>query len=208
MDIAVLGAGKVGGILGKKWSHAGHNVGFGVRDPHEDKYQTLLNDCSETAKAQTVAESVASANVVVIALPWNSVNEVVSDLDLNGKLVIDCTNAIASGLKPVFPNTTSAAEQIAAWAAGAHVFKAFNTTGWENMENPDYHGTPITMFYCGDSAEHQTTVHTLIQDVGFEPWFVGELTKARFLEPLALLWISEAIAQGKGRDIAFKMMKR
>ena len=32
MKIAVLGAGNIGGTLGKKWLAAGHEVVFGVRD--------------------------------------------------------------------------------------------------------------------------------------------------------------------------------
>ena len=40
-----------------------------------------------------------------------------------------------SGLEIGF--TTSAGEQVAAWAAGARVVKIFNTTGYNNMANPD-----------------------------------------------------------------------
>ena len=32
MKIAILGAGNIGGTLGKKWLKAGHEVIFGVRD--------------------------------------------------------------------------------------------------------------------------------------------------------------------------------
>ncbi len=32
MDIAVIGAGNVGGTLGTRWSQKGHRVIFGVRD--------------------------------------------------------------------------------------------------------------------------------------------------------------------------------
>ncbi len=207
MDISVVGAGRVGATLGKKWSFAGHNVFFGVREPGRDKFKSLMQQCADSAKLLPVKESASSANIVLLALPWSSIEQVVKDLDLSGKVVIDCTNAIASGFEPMFPNTTSAAEQIAEWATGAQVFKAFNCTGYNNMENPDYNGTAATMFYCGPEQQ-KNNVETLIADIGFEPWFVGDLTKARYLEPLALLWISEAMAEGKGRDIAFKMLQR
>ena len=208
MNIAVIGAGYVGGTLGKKWSIAGHNVFFGVRDPRQSKYQTLLKECSESATMQTVEAAIDSARLVVVALPWNSVEAVIKNINLKDKVIIDCTNPIAQGFKLLFPNTTSGAEQIASWAPGSCVFKAFNTTGWENMENPDFNGTAATMFYCGDTSNHKNDVQKLIEDIGFEPWYVGDLAMARYLEPLAMLWISEAIVRGKGRNIAFKMMRR
>ena len=42
--IAVLGAGKVGGTLGKKWLAAGHEVTFGVRDPGSSRLQSLQSE--------------------------------------------------------------------------------------------------------------------------------------------------------------------
>ena len=33
MNIAIIGAGKVGGALGTSWAKAGHTIVFGVRDP-------------------------------------------------------------------------------------------------------------------------------------------------------------------------------
>ena len=43
----------------------------------------------------------------------------------------------------------------------------------------------------------------LLRDLGFEPLDAGGLTKARILEPFALVWINQAILRGKGRDWAF-----
>jgi 8-hydroxy-5-deazaflavin:NADPH oxidoreductase len=33
MNIAIIGAGNVGGTLGGRWAHNGHKVTFGVRNP-------------------------------------------------------------------------------------------------------------------------------------------------------------------------------
>ena len=86
--------------------------------------------------------------------------------------------------------------------------KVFNTTGANNMESPDYNGVAATMFYCGDDADAKATAARLASDLGFDPVDAGSLEQARLLEPLALLWIRLAYAQGMGRDIAFKLMKR
>ena len=39
MDIAVIGAGNVGGTLGTRWAQGGHRVAFGVRNPRDPKSQ-------------------------------------------------------------------------------------------------------------------------------------------------------------------------
>ena len=128
--------------------------------------------------------------------------------DWTGRVLIDCTNPITPDMRLAVGTTTSAAEQIAGWAQGAYVVKAFNTTGWNNMVDPIYHGERITMFICGDNAESKGIVVGLAEDLGFEVVDAGDLTVARYLEPLAMLWIDLAIGQKLGRDVAFKLVRR
>ena len=208
MRIGVIGAGNVGGALGRGWARKGHEVTFGVRHPSDPKLKPLLEE-TET-KATSPAEAAADAEVVVLATPWEGTEEAVRGLgDLAGRILFDCTNPLApqlSGLTHGFD--TSAAEQVASWAPGARVVKVFNTTGANNMENPDFNGVAATMFYCGDDKEAKSTAHQLAADLGFDPLDCGNLEQARLLEPLALLWIRLAYLQGMGREIAFKLMKR
>ena len=93
----------------------------------------------------------------------------------------------------VIGHTTSGAEQIAQWGVGAHVVKAFNTTGWQNMANPLYGSQGLTMLLCGDKAEPKRVVAVLANQLGFEPVDVGPLKSARYLEALAMLWIDMAV---------------
>jgi len=48
----------------------------------------------------------------------------------------------------------------------------------------------------------------LAEALGFDVADAGDLTAARLLEPLALLWIKLAVVQGQGRDIALKLLRR
>jgi hypothetical protein len=48
----------------------------------------------------------------------------------------------------------------------------------------------------------------LLTDLGFEPLDAGDLTRARLLEPYALVWINQAILRGKGRSWAFAAVER
>jgi NADPH-dependent F420 reductase len=209
MKIAVIGTGSVGRALGTSWAKKGHQVIFGSRDPHSDKVREVLAAAGANASAAGIAEAGAAAEVMVLATPWNTTQQVVEALgNLAGKILVDATNPIGPGFQLAVGTTTSGAEQIAGWAKGARVVKAFNTTGWENMADPIYHGQPITMFICGDDAEVRTVVTGLAEDLGFEVTDTGPLSTARYLEPLAMLWIHLAMVQKQGRQMAFRIVKR
>jgi hypothetical protein len=48
----------------------------------------------------------------------------------------------------------------------------------------------------------------LARDLGFEAVDAGPLRSARLLEPLAMLWIDQAMARGAGRNFAFALVRR
>jgi NADPH-dependent F420 reductase len=209
MRIGVIGAGNVGGALGRGWARKGHEVTFGVRHPSDPKLKPLLEETG--GKAVSPAAAAVDAEVVVLATPWEGTEEAVRAMgdQLSGKILFDCTNPLApnlSGLTHGFD--TSAAEQVASWAPRARVVKIFNTIGADNMGNPDFNGVAATMFYCGDDPEAKSVGRQLAADLGFDPLDCGNLEQARLLEPLALLWIRLAYLQGMGREIGFKLMKR
>ncbi len=209
MKIAVIGTGGVGATLGSRWAKGGHQVTFGSRDPGGEKVRSLLQGAGGKATAAAISEAAASAEIVLVAVPWGAAQAAIEAAgDLNGKIVIDCTNPIAPGLQLALGATTSGGEQIAAWARGARVVKAFNSTGWENMADPLYHGRPTLMLICGDDADAKNTVSQLSQSLGFDTVDVGPLHASRLLEPFALVWIRLAGPQGMGRQIAFELVRR
>ena len=64
------------------------------------------------------------------------------------------------------------------------------------------------MFICGDDADANSTVAELGRELGFDVVDAGPLKVARYLEPLAMLWIHLAYFRGFGPDFAFKMIRR
>ena len=209
MTIAIIGTGRVGAALGRGWAAAGHAIVFGSRHPHADDVEALVASIGKRAYSTSPDEAAASAEVVALAVPWDAAQSVVEGLgDLSGTILIDCMNPLAAGLQPAVGGDTSGAEQIAGWAPAARVVKAFNTTGANNMADPDYAGTPLTMFVCGDDAEATSTVAELAEDLGFEAVDAGPLDRARLLEPMARLWIHLAMTEGFGREIGFKLLRR
>ena len=210
MKIGVIGAGNVGGTLGTAWARVGHEVKWGVRTPSAGKVQALVG-AAVGSSVGSVAEAAAHGDIVVLTTPWGSPTEqaVRSCGDLAGKILFDCTNPLKPDLSGLaLGHDTSAGEQVAAWAAGARVVKIFNTTGSNNMENSDYGGQAATMFYAGDDAVAKQAAHQLASDIGFDAIDAGPLANARLLEPLAMLWIYLAYPGGRGREIAFKLLRR
>ncbi|MBI1356508.1 MAG: F420-dependent NADP oxidoreductase [Acidobacteria bacterium] len=210
MKIAIIGSGNVGAALGAHWAAAGRSVVFGVRNPAAEKAQAAVAK-APGSRAATVAEAAAEAEVVVLTTPWGDATKEALDAcgDLAGKIILDCTNPVNQTFDGLSLGlTTSAGEQVQAWAPQAKVVKIFNTTGSNNMENPDYGGRGATMLYCGDDPVAKETAATLAAEIGFEPADVGPLTQSRFLEPLAMLWISMALRYGYGREIAFQLLRR
>ena len=96
----------------------------------------------------------------------------------------------------------------AQWARGAKVVKIFNSTGYNNMADPNYGGVPLTMFYCGDDTDAKRIAASLARDIGFDPVDAGPLSNARLLEPVAMLWIWLAIQGGMDRAFGFKLLTR
>jgi predicted dinucleotide-binding enzyme len=70
MKISILGAGNVGGTLGRAWAGKGHDVFFGVPIPEDAKTQEFLTTIGSKARAGTVAEAAAAGEVIVLATPW------------------------------------------------------------------------------------------------------------------------------------------
>jgi NADPH-dependent F420 reductase len=208
MHIAILGTGSVGRALGLGWSRHGHVIVFGSRDPASEKARAAVRACSGRASAARTAEASAGADVVVLAVPWAAVSAVLAEAgaSLAGNILVDATNPIAPGLQLAVGHATSGAEQVAGWAPGARVVKAFNTTGAENMVDPVYHGQSTVMLICGDDSSAKATVRSLAEELGFDVVDAGGLALARHLEPFALLWIT--LAQKLGRNIAFRLVQR
>jgi len=200
MKIAVIGDGNVGGALGDAWTRAGHEVVFGVRD-------TKKTPAAGGRKTAPTAQAIRDAEIVALAVPWAAVPDVIKQFDgWSNKVIIDCTNPIAPGMELAIGLNTSGGEQVANLAKSTSVVKAFNTTGFGNMQNPVYAGKPVTMLFCTDDPAAQKIGERLIRDVGFEPVFAGPLKLARYFEPLALLWIS--MVPKLGLNFALTLVRR
>jgi len=206
MNIAIVGAGRVGCALAGGWRKAGHKVMLAVRDPAGAKAAELRAEGYEVAAASQAA---AAADVVVLAVPWPALADTVKSLGaLAGKILVDATNPLNPDMTLAIGHDDSAGETVARLAPGARVVKAFNTTGANNMADTRYGPARLMMLVAGDDGQAKGSVMKLADDLGFEAVDAGPLAMSRHLEPLAMVWIKLATAQQMGRDFGFALLRR
>jgi 8-hydroxy-5-deazaflavin:NADPH oxidoreductase len=208
MSIAIIGAGNVGMALGKALTARGEHVFFGVPDPA--KYSEAVRRLGPSVRLGTTDEAIDSADIVILAVPYSAAVEIARSRDeWRNRILVDATNPLVAGLAGLsLGTTTSGAECIARAAAGARVVKAFNTTGAENMADSHYANGQVFMPVCTDDAEARERVIALATLIGFDAADLGDLSAARYLEPLAMTWIHMAFRMGYGRNFAFSIMRR
>ncbi len=178
MKIAVIGAGNIGGTVGQRWERAGHQVAYGLRDP------------SKRAGARSIAEALAGAEAVLLAVPGTSVVELARQhaKALDGKIVIDATNNV----RAASANTWA---DLATVALGAKLYRAFN---------PVVGGVQADLFYCGAEGGGREVVERLIGDAGLRPIWVGGADQADTVDGALRLWF--VLSRHRGRRIAFKLL--
>ena len=189
--IAIIGTGDVAAALGPAFASFGHDIVYGSRNPNREAVRALVAVSGASARATTQAEAIANADAVLLAVPWDAVEDVVANLgDLSGKIVIDPTNPRIvgdDGLRD-YAVETSNGELIQGWAPSARVVKAFNTMGWETMLDPGASGGAVTVPIVGNDNDAKAFVANLARGLGLEPIDLGPIRYAHAVESLYLLW--------------------
>lgn len=203
MKIGILGAGRIGGNLAIQWADQGHELMLGVRDVNNEKVLSLINSIGTNVQAGSIQAAVDFAEVVVLAVPWSAVADVLGQVsNWQGKILVDATNRVVPAPHDSAP---TAAGDVARLAPGARLVKAFNCVGAEHILKPYLEDRDISMFICGDDTEAKGVVSKLSAQIGFDPIDCGLMSNVHLLESMALLWIY--LSRQVGREIAFKLLK-
>jgi predicted dinucleotide-binding enzyme len=206
MNIVIAGSGNVGRALADGWRKAGHGVTFASREPDGTKALELRQQGFGVMPLNGAA---ATADLIVLAVPWSAVETTIRALgSLTGKILVDTTDPLKSATELALGFGDSGGETVARLSAGAHVVKAFSTTGAGNMADSKYPGGKLMMAVAGDDAPAKQIVMSLVAELDFDPIDTGPLAMSRYLEPLAMLWINLAYTQKLGPDIGFALLRR
>src|SRR5689334_15501274 len=91
MRIGILGSGLMGGKLGTIFARAGHEVVFSY-SRSEAKLKKLARGAGERARAGTPREAADAADVVLFAVHWSRLDDVLHQAgDLSGKVLVTCS---------------------------------------------------------------------------------------------------------------------
>jgi predicted dinucleotide-binding enzyme len=201
MRVGILGAGLMGGKLGTIFARAGHDVVFSYSRSRK-KLEGLARGAGGTARAGTPREAAQDADLLLLAVHWSRVDDVLHQAgDVSGKVIVTCSlpmNEDDTAL--VVGHTSSGAEELARKVPGAAVVSAFGTVPSEVLFGVfEARGsrTPPSLVYCGDDAHAKEIAARLIRDVGFEPVDAGPLRTARYIEPFTLL-VAQLAYEGDG----------
>ena len=191
MRIAIVGDGNVGSALQRGLEKGGHEATAVGNEP------------------KRVSELAGQAEVVFLAVPYGALDDVVRELGntVNGKVVVDVTNALTPEYELAVGFDTSGAEELQKKLPRSKVVKAFNTVFAANMDSGSANGEQLTALVAGDDDAAKKTVLDLAGAIGFDPVDAGPLRNARLLEPMAMQNIALGYGLGLGTNIGFRLVR-
>jgi len=208
MRIGILGSGLMGAKLGTLFARAGHDVVFSYARS-EQKLKRLAREAGGSARAGTPADAARDADVLLLAVHWSRVDDVLKQAgDLSGKVIMTCSLPMnADNTDLVIAHASSGAEALATKVPKAKVVSAFGTVPSEvlfGVYAARRRARRPSLVYCGDDARSKKVVAGLIRDVGFDPVDAGPLRMARNLEPFTLLIAQLAYEGTEGPELAYR----
>jgi hypothetical protein len=188
MKIGIIGAGRVGGGLGKLWVKAGHQVLFSSR--HPKRLRVLVEETGPGAYLGDVGDAALFGDVILFSPNfWSVDNALEAAGPLKEKTVIDVTNPVDwnpnGRMVRSLPQSTTAAEELAKKLPNAHIVKAFSTIPASFIPHAIYRTGQLqrlVVFYCGDYEKSKAVAHQLISDSGFVGLDAGPLRMSKELE--------------------------
>lgn len=182
MRIGIIGAGWLGGTVGRAWVAAGHNVMFSSR--HPSKFVDLVRELGAHATAGTAAEAAAFGEIILISVPYKELPKIGRDLKdvLNGKIVLDACNPYASESEEMRRETLQEGVALASarYLTGTRLVRAFSAVDATSIEVSAKGGrAQLGVPVASDDFQAMEIAKQLVRDAGCEPVTVGNLAAAR-----------------------------
>jgi 8-hydroxy-5-deazaflavin:NADPH oxidoreductase len=194
MNIAIIGAGRLGTALGVRLAEAGHKITYASASATSAR---AAAERTPGGTAGTHAAAVTASDLVILSVPYYAVGAALQEVgQLDGRVLWSCVNALKpdfSGLAAGFD--TSAGEQVAALARGARVVAAlppFADRLYTGQVSFDGHAP--TVFCCSDDPEAKAVVAALIKQLGAVPADAGPMASSRLVEPAMMLLVTLSYA--------------
>jgi 8-hydroxy-5-deazaflavin:NADPH oxidoreductase len=157
-----------------------------------------LKPMAATAGAETgtVQEAATFGDVILLAIPFGKIPELAQQIGrLNNKTLVDATNPYPQrdgemARQVIEDKAQTATGYVASQFPGAHTVKAFNSVYYKVLEEKAFRtgDERIAVQICGDDEQAKQTVKRLIEDIGFAPQDIGNLSSGTVFEPDAPLY--------------------
>ncbi len=183
MRVGIIGAGHIGGNIARFLAGADHDVTVSFsRDP--GSLEKLAAEIGPRVSPGSPAEAAASAEVVVVSVPWPVINEALAQAGpLAGKVVIDTTNQFGAGAE-LIPAGHTAAQFNQARMPGARYTKSFNTltAAFQRRAAARRGDHRVVQWLCGDDSDAKAIAASLTTDSGFLAVDLGGTADATVME--------------------------
>ncbi len=188
MKTAVIGLGTIGGTIATRLTEGG--VRIVVSERNLQRAQEFARKLGDLASAMPLAESLQTADIVILAVWFDAIKQLVADhrAALSGKIVVDPSNPIVpdgkGGFNKTIPADQSSGRIIAGLLPnGAELVKAFGSLGGASLASaanrvPD----KAVLFYATDFPEAGNAVAKLIKAAGFDAVPVGGIEQSIRIE--------------------------
>jgi len=193
MRIGIVGSGKVGGTLTRRFREIGHDVLVANRRGPES-LRPLADQTGATAG--TVKEVAENSDIVVLAIPTGAVPDLPPE-PFGGKIVVDANNYYAERdgeIEPIEDRAVSSSRWTADHLEGARVIKAFNNISAARIGNGGKpHGEPgrIALPIAGDDSAAKQVVEGLVDELGFDPVDAGSLDASWRQQPGTPVYLTD-----------------
>ena len=178
MRYAIIGFGSVGQALARAFARKNIEVAVAARRPPE----ALASQAKAIGPTVTPTslQDALKAEIVILAVPFGSQNELAKAADWQAKIVIDVTNAYGVSAEELGGLASSVVNAQA--LTGARLVKAFNHLAASTLaQDPDVKGGRRVIFVSSDDEDAASQVAALVEQLGFAPVKLGKLAEGGLL---------------------------
>ena len=177
MTYAILGSGAIGTALARRFVAKGIDIAID-NTKGQESLAGLVRELGSNVTPVTASE-VLQADVVILAVPFDAVQNAVKDVEWDSRIVVDATNAVdLPAFTPRDLKGRLSTEIVADAVPGARVVKAFNTLQAATLgADPAVLGGRRVLFVSGDDPSARLAVVDLVERLGFAAVDLGGIAE-------------------------------
>lgn len=187
MTTAIIGVGNLGGAVARTLVAGGEPVVLAAG--HEARSQALADELGPLARAASVEDAIASADVVVYAVWLETTRALIPKHQslLADKIVVDPSNPVGwdeqgQTIRTLPEGQSAASIIVALLPIGTQYVKAFGTLGADALASSGGRDPRAVLFYATDDHSAVIAIERLIRAAGYEPLRSGGVADAGRLE--------------------------